>query len=96
MAAAGSKASRYAADAPNRRLVRFLESKGVPVLDLLPAFRAEPDPEGLYLPLDRHWTVRGHDVATRATVPFVSRWLETTPASGPTLADRGEPGARVR
>jgi lysophospholipase L1-like esterase len=96
MAAAGPEKGRYEADAPNRRLVQFLESENVPVLDLLPAFRAEPDPKGLYLSLDRHWTVRGHEVASRAAAPFISRWLETTPASAARLAERAEPTVRTR
>ncbi len=96
MAQAGSGEERYAADAPNRRLLAFLEAAGVPTLDLLPAFRSEADPEGLYLPLDRHWTVRGNEVAARATLPFIRRWLDAASVPHLTIAAESEPATVAR
>ena len=66
----------YTAAAPNRRLARHLERRGVPTLDLLPAFLEREDRDDLYLPIDKHWTASGHDVATDATADFVRSLLE--------------------
>jgi len=48
-----------------QRVSAYCRSKGIPYLDLLPAFRAA-NPSGrrwLYLPRDQHWTVAGHALA---------------------------------
>jgi len=88
---AGAEQSAYADDAPNRRLLELLQTEGVPTLDLLPAFKAQPDPAGLYLPLDKHWTVPGHVVATEASVSFVERLVldPSRVASAPAADDNG-------
>ncbi len=64
---AGSTAVDWDLDAPNRRLRDFLTAQGIPVLDLLPLFRAQVEPgTTLYLPDDGHWTDAGHALAARA------------------------------
>jgi lysophospholipase L1-like esterase len=55
-------------------LQRRLAAAGVPSFDLLPVLTAEPDPRGLYLPRDGHFTVRGHQVAGAA----VGKWVVET------------------
>jgi hypothetical protein len=72
----GAPASVYDRGAPNRRIMEFLEARDVPTLDLLPQFRARDDRDSLYLPLDKHWTAPGHDVATTATTGFVAEIID--------------------
>jgi len=74
----GNPASAYDPEAPNRRLRTALAADGVPVLDLLPAFRAADDPERLYLPIDKHWTVAGHEIAVAAAAPFLEGMVDST------------------
>ena len=51
--------------APQERMARWGESRGVPVFDLLPAFAAANAAEGsrLYLERDGHWSAQGHRLA---------------------------------
>jgi hypothetical protein len=63
---------------PQRRLAAFFAERGVPTLDLLPAFERatrDRDPDDFYLKNDPHWSVAGNDVAARALVPFVADQL---------------------
>jgi lysophospholipase L1-like esterase len=55
-------------DLPQRRLLEFFAQRGVPCLDLLPAFRTVPD---TYAPRDTHWNVRGNHLAAR----HIAEWL---------------------
>jgi hypothetical protein len=55
-------------DLPQRRLMAFCSTRGVPCLDLLPAFRGVPD---TYAPRDTHWNVRGNRLAADA----LAAWL---------------------
>lgn len=59
-------------DRPQRELATVAASAGVPMLDLLPQFRAMPDRADLYLRLDTHFTAYGHDVTAAA----IARYLE--------------------
>lgn len=63
---------------PQRRLTAFLTERGVPVLDLLPAFERaarERDPDGFYLVNDTHWSVPGNEIAAREIAAFVADQL---------------------
>ena len=71
----GVASAHYHQQAPNRRLVGLLGREGVPVLDLLPAFNAQPRREELYLPIDKHWTSSGHALASATAAEFVERLI---------------------
>lgn len=64
--------NEYDLDRPQRILRAALEARGVPVLDLLPEFRAEEAREQLYLPRDTHWNEAGNAVAARQLFAFVT------------------------
>jgi lysophospholipase L1-like esterase len=49
-------------DSGSDRMRAALTPLNVPMLDLLPPLRAEPDPVGLYFRQNAHFTPRGHDV----------------------------------
>ena len=60
---------------PQHRLAAFFAERGVPMLDLLPAFgRAaqHSDPDGFYLKNDPHWSVSGNEIAAREIARFVA------------------------
>src|SRR5262249_22211107 len=59
---------------PQQRLCAFFADRGVPCLDLLPAFQRAPD---TYAPQDTHWNVRGNRLATECIV----KWLQRLPAN---------------
>jgi hypothetical protein len=59
-------------EAPQRRLVRFFEERGVPCLDLEPAFSGIAD---AYASRDTHWNVRGNRLAAKC----IRNWLESLP-----------------
>ena len=61
-------------DSPNRRLGQFLESAGIPYLDLLPVFRAaaaQPGAPRLHFRHDQHWTEAGHRLAAESIYEFL-------------------------
>jgi hypothetical protein len=68
-------------DLAQRTIVEWLESRGTPVLDLLPILRAvEPLEDGrrhLYHLRDTHFNARGNEVAGRALAGFVESLLFT-------------------
>jgi len=63
---------------PNQRLREHAEARGIPFLDLTPAFREEhrrPGAPPLHFPTDGHWTPAGHALAGRLLVERVeSLW----------------------
>ena len=72
---------RFSPTAPNERLRAIAARQGLPLLDLLPAFRAEADALPIFR-RDGHWTPHGHAIAAglvadalreRNLVPRVAR-----------------------
>jgi len=55
-------------DEPQRQVREWGAETGVPVIDLLPVFRArtQADPSLLYIPTDGHWNEAGHELAAQA------------------------------
>jgi hypothetical protein len=54
---------------PQRRLLDFFANRGVPCLDLMPAFASDSD---TYAPRDTHWNARGNHLAAGR----IRSWLE--------------------
>jgi len=73
-------------DRAQHLLVRELGRLGIPVLDLLPDFRAvAPLADGkrhLYHLQDTHWNTRGNAVAGEALTGFVRKLLASAPGAG--------------
>jgi len=62
---------------PSRRLTKFLGEHDIPVLTLLPEFRARVDSlPPLYVRSDAHWTAEGHRLATDLLADPVARLLD--------------------
>jgi hypothetical protein len=77
-------------DAPNRRLVEFLNTEGIAYLDLLPIFRlaaSQPDMASLHFRHDQHWTVAGHRLAAEAIHDFLMSEFGTELQSTPATSD---------
>jgi hypothetical protein len=85
-----------------RRLAQRLAARGVPCLDLLPAFALAPDPSALYISNDSHWNSEGNRLAAREIWSFLEqriraladeralhRWLRAADAPAATGRDRG-------
>ena len=53
---------------PQRRLLDFCRTEGIPCLDLLPLFAGSSD---LYLAQDTHWNEKGNLVAAQAIAPWL-------------------------
>lgn len=58
-------------DRPNRVLTGALEAAGIPVLDLLPAFRQAGETTTLYKPSDTHWNLAGNRLAAETIAPYL-------------------------
>ena len=58
-------------DAATERFAAALAPLGLPMLDLLPGLRAQPQPAGLFFEQNIHFTVRGHQVVADALARFV-------------------------
>jgi lysophospholipase L1-like esterase len=67
-AAAGAELVR---DAATDRFGAALAPLGLPMLDLLPVLRAQPDPVGLFFQRNIHLTPRGHRVVAEALDDFL-------------------------
>jgi hypothetical protein len=63
---------RWVLRGPDRRLTQIAKAHRIPVLDLLPTFRASADHgPRFYFPVDIHWTAAGHEVAAGAVAQFL-------------------------
>lgn len=60
---------------PNRILGAALKRTGVPVVDLLDDFVAQPQAPPLYLPNDSHWNIQGNRVAMVALADHLPRLI---------------------
>ncbi len=89
VAAAGQELIR---DKATERFAEALAPLGLPMLDLLPILRRQPDPSGLFFTENVHFTPRGHQVVAEALARFVrDEVLLGTPA----VAPQHEPQAPV-
>ena len=60
-------------DLPNALLREYARTRGIPLVDLTPAFVAESAAaEPLYKLNDNHWTPRGNRVAARSLTAFLA------------------------
>ena len=60
-------------DLPNTLLREYARTRGIPLVDLTPAFVAESAAaEPLYKLSDNHWTPRGNRVAARLLTAFLA------------------------
>lgn len=64
-------------DRPQREVAIQASRVGLPLVDLTPVFEKAPDREALYLPIDQHFTARGHRLTAEAIAQeIVARgWL---------------------
>lgn len=58
-------------DLPQRLLDDWLESRGIPVVDVLPAFRRAAGSSILYIPNDTHWSPAGHRLAAQLLADMI-------------------------
>jgi hypothetical protein len=65
---AGVERGRVDVTLPQQRLVAFFGERGIPCLDLLPAFDGVAE---AYAPCDTHWNVRGNRLAAER----IREWL---------------------
>jgi hypothetical protein len=63
--ASGSAAGDLDFERPNRLLRERMTADGIPVVDLLPAFRGAARTTRLYKPRDTHWNIAGNRLAAR-------------------------------
>ena len=68
-------------DAATTRFREALAPLGLPVLDLLPILRAQPDPAGLFFRENIHFTPRGHAVVGAALAEFVTGIMDSPAAT---------------
>jgi lysophospholipase L1-like esterase len=62
---------------PQRDLQAQANAHGIPMLDLLPLYQARPDKGQLYLTIDEHFSMLGHQVTAQALASYLeqSGWL---------------------
>jgi hypothetical protein len=70
-AAQGASLEDYDLALPQRALATALATEGIPMVDLLPAFRDAR--EALYVPRDTHWNAAGHALASLELASFLQR-----------------------
>jgi hypothetical protein len=61
-------------DRPQREFKRIADAHRIPVLDLLPVFRAEPERDKLYFQRDTHLTPVGHREVASRLAAFVAAY----------------------
>jgi hypothetical protein len=67
-----------------RRVREACEARGIPFVDLLPAFRRESAAGArLFLPAGIHWNAAGHDAAARQLAPALRAGLRPVSARSP-------------
>ncbi len=71
LAAFRQSRGQYNFEKPQQLLTAWGREHGVPVLDLLPAFKAAGSPESLYFQNDIHWNAAGHALAAQAIRPVL-------------------------
>ncbi len=71
LAAFRQSREQYNFEKPQQLLTAWGREHGVPVLDLLPAFKAVGSPESLYFQNDIHWNAAGHALAAQAIRPVL-------------------------
>jgi lysophospholipase L1-like esterase len=72
-----------ARDAATDRFRTATAKIGLPVLDLLPVFRAQPDPAGLFFKENVHLTARGHQAVANALATFLGESHLLDPGGSP-------------
>ena len=68
----GLKADDYDLDLAEKRLRGFLETKGIPYIDLLDRFRAEEQKQDLYLLRNTHWNLNGNKLAEETIFDYLN------------------------
>lgn len=76
-------------DAATARFAEALAPLGLPMLDLLPVLRAQPDPARLFFEENIHFTVRGHAVVADALARFVAESGLARDTDAPLAAGEG-------
>jgi hypothetical protein len=68
----GRKAEDYDQSLPNRTLLEFAAANDIPMVDFLPAMRAEAAKgRPLYNPIEQHWNLHGNRVAASTLHAFL-------------------------
>lgn len=75
LAGIGQAAEQYNFYKPQRLLLAWCRERGIPTVDLLPAFEATGSSESLYFRNDFHLTASGHQLAARIIDPVLQAQL---------------------
>lgn len=76
----GPDADLAPSDRPQRRLEAIAGRAGIPMLDLLPLFRARAAAgERLYFRTDLHWNAKGQEIAAEAILPVARDLMRSRP-----------------
>jgi hypothetical protein len=79
----GADLAQFDLDLPSKRWTGLAHAAGLPVLDLLPFFRARASGPYLYMSLDGHLTVEGNRLAGEAIAAALLPILPPGPPKGP-------------